>query len=446
MEAKRLPFVRDLVLVPLSVTLYAVMLHWIYRDVIQPRFSYTGYRYEEAVPEIVGLVWFATVAVTLSLPRKMTSPSSFALWTLFIVVVAPAMLMTPYLGYLDQYEGLWASVGVGVAFLVAVFGVKRRAPIEGLKLSVSPTSFWLFIWLFSIVVYGYMYFTVGLSLEFVSLLDVYDVREEYARSLGGAGVLGYLLTAQANVVNPIVLARGVMTRRWSLVALAILGQALLYSATGFKTILFSVPAILIVAFLHRRRSAPSGLVLFWGAAGGVVVAALVDLAQNGFLWSSLFARRFLITPAWLTNIYVDFYGERPKEMLAHSVLAPWVQPVYEYAPPRTISLYINGDIDTSMNANFLADGFAHFGYFGMIGAAVVLALYLRFMDRAALGLPAAVAAMVMVMPAIALSNTSILTAMLSHGLVVALFFLAVAPRDGWSKRVAVVRDRRRVRV
>jgi hypothetical protein len=64
----------------------------------------------------------------------------------------------------------------------------------------------------------------------------------------------------------------------------------------------------------------------------------------------------------------------------------------------------------------------------------VLLVYLKILDRVSVGLPVGVAAMVMTMPAVALSNTSILTAMLSHGLVVAVILLALTPRDGWEKQ------------
>lgn len=67
----------------------------------------------------------------------------------------------------------------------------------------------------------------------------------------------------------------------------------------------------------------------------------------------------------------------------------------------------------------------------MAAAAVNLGIYLRFLDRAAHGLPVAVSGLILI---ITLSNTSVLTAMLTHGLVAAVVILAVAPRNGWGRK------------
>ena len=88
------------------------------------------------------------------------------------------------------------------------------------------------------------------------------------------------------------------------------------------------------------------------------------------------------------------------------------------------------------NANLVADGFSNFGWAGVAGAVAVLAVYLRFLDRCSAGLPVPVTAVLVVMPSIVLSQTALLTSMLTHGVFAAAVLLAVAPRTGWSPRRA----------
>lgn len=411
--------------------LYGFLLKWAYVSVILEPFSYQGFRYAEPTPGVELLTWFFAFGVAILLPQRLTRPSGIVLWILYVVTVAPTIFMSPYLDILDEWSAVGVALIISLIFAGTTLAVRRRAATQGFGLRVSPTSFWLVLGLFSAFVYVYIAATAGLSFRFLSLLDVYDVRDEYDQVLEGAGLLGYLVSTQANVINPLIIARGIYSKRWSLVAVGAVGQLLIYSGTGFKTVLFSLVVICLAAIMFRVNLRPRASTLLWGASAGLVAAAVVDRLQGSILWSSLFGRRFLFTPARLTDLYVEFFSANPKEMLSHSVLAPWFDSPYEFPPARTIALWSTGSPNASLNANLFADGFAQFGWFGAVGVAVVLVIYLRLLDRAAHGLPAAVTTLVVIMPAITLSNTSILTAMFSHGLVVALLALAIAPRGGW---------------
>ena len=422
---------RALVLIPGAVIVYAIALHWVFVDLIQPTFAYSGYRYVPSSEIVVATTVVTAVVVAWFMPRRIRRPSAIILWILYVVTVAPTILMSSYIGILDPGPAMITSAGIGAAFIVVCLGVRRQKPTRPLFNRLSLTSFWLVIGAFTLFVYVYLALTAGLSLRFIAILDVYDVREDYSETLGGAALLGYLVSTQANVINPLIFARGIYSRKVFPIAVAVLGQLVLYSGTGFKTIVFSIPSLLLVAWLFRANLRPRGVLFLGGAAGVILVAATLDELTDGIIWSSLFARRFLITPAMLSAYYVDFYGTNGFEYLSHSILSPFNDPTHPYGPARMIGLYIRGEVGMAANANLFADGFAQFGWFGVAGIAILLIIYLRVLDRAAYGLPTAVAALVVVMPSIALSNTSMLTSMLSHGLFAVLVVLAIAPRDGW---------------
>lgn len=428
--------VRGLIIIPAAVLAYAIALHWVYSSSIQPSFSYTGLRYTAPDSAAFLASWVVASLTALALPKRLTRASALVYWVLYVATVAPTILMGTYLGVLGTWEAVTVGAGMGGAFAISCLLVRRQKINRLLIPPVSPGLMWLILVAFSVFVYGYVAATAGISLRFVSLVDVYDVRDDYNEARAGGSLLGYVVTTQANVVNPLIIARGIYARRWGIVGVGIVGQLLLYSATGFKTILFSVAAIFIVAVVFRLNRSPKGLAFLWGASGLIVTAALVDRLQGGILWSSLLARRFLITPAWLSSHYVDFYSSQPLEMLSHSVLRGlFPTPPHDYAPAQTIGIVLSGSPDMSANANFLADAFAHFGWFGVIGFGVLLAMLMCLLDRAAFGMPAAVASLVVLMPAVTLSNTSLLTSLLSHGVLAMIVFLGLAPRDGWGRRV-----------
>ncbi|TWX34028.1 hypothetical protein ES689_15280 [Frigoribacterium sp. ACAM 257] len=446
----------QVVTITLGTVLYALSLHWVYAHLITVPFAYAGFTYRAAAPQLTIATLIFVCAVAVSLPARPQRVSHVVLWVLFVVGVAPAMLMVAYTGYLGEREAAVASATIGLAFGTATVGTRvldARAATTGHVVASSSsaagptaqphrrfapgTAFWAICGLHSALTYGVMAATTGLSLRFVALADVYDVRAVYKEEVqGGSGLLGYLLSGQANVVNTAIMARGITSRNVPLIAAGVIGQLVLYSGTGFKTILFSFPAVLVIAFATQvsgGRARAAGLAYVVAPVALMVVAAVADELQGGIVWTSLFARRFLITPGVLTSAYVNFFGEHPPAVWGRSFLRWWVDSPYDRSIALEVGQYLQPGGALAANANLFADGFANLGHVGVIGTGVALLAFLRFVDRTARDLPLAVAAMVMVMPSITLSNTSLPTAMLSHGLALGTLVLAVAPRSGWSR-------------
>ncbi|MDH5134085.1 hypothetical protein [Microbacterium sp. RD11] len=419
---------REFVIIPVAVILFAIALHWVYADLISPQFDYLGYRYREPAIEAVIISVCLAIVTAVALPRLIERASSVVLWVLYVVTVAPTILMATYTPYRDDAEGLILGLVVALVFVGVCLGV--RGTIRPVNFAVSPTSIWIVLIVISLVTYVLLGITQGLSFSFVALVDVYDLREEYAANLEGIGILSYLVFIQANVVNPLMVARGLFLRNHLWTAWGIIGQLILYSTTGFKGMLFAIPAWLIIAFILRRRKHPAdGLALVWGASALIIVSAFVDSLANSPLLTSLLSRRFLATPGVFTQVYVEFFSNNPQVHLGHSILRPFVDYPYQLTPPYVIGEWMAGLPTMAANANMFADGFANFGWAGLIGAGVVLLVYLRILDKVSVGLPIGFVGVIMTMPTVALSNTSILTAMLSHGLVAAVVLLAIVPRD-----------------
>ncbi len=405
---------------------YSELLHLSYRGHVSPAFDYLGYTYQPPQVDYYLYALVAMVLVASQLPKRIETVSAFVLWLLFLAAIVPSILMPHYTGYLSEKDALATSLGVAFVFCMVVVLVRRREPAVPLGAELPTNVFWLALIGVSLVSYLVVFSSIGVSLNAVSLSDVYDVREEYAAALGGSTLVAYLVNAQANVLNPAIIALGCLTRRWWAVGLALAGQLVLYSSTGFKTTLMVLPAILVVLLLYRYVSRPFGVILVAGIVAVICASWLLDVVRDDNVVTSLFVRRFLHTPGLLSAIYFAFFSEYDKVQLSHSILSGWIEYPYDLKLPFQISEWATGDPGRSMNANFVADGFAQFGWIGVAGAGLVLVVYLRLLDRAACGVPLPVSSAIMVLPSIALCNSSILTAMLSHGLVMAFIVLAMA--------------------
>jgi hypothetical protein len=434
-----------------AVLALGLTMDWISEHLVAPLFGYLGYTYVAPSWQMLLGVVLITTAVALTLPRTLNRPSHVVLWTIFVVCVSPTMLMSVSTGYVATNTAIALTGAVGTAFGLVSLATPRRpdADTTGADRALEPdadvirigtkaisrgTLTWTVCWAYSLLTYGVMAATVGLHVRFLALDDIYDVRADYSADVGTGGTLGYLLTGQAYVINPLILARGVFRRRPSLIVIALIGQFLLYSSTGFKAVLFSFVAVLGMALLFRGTK-PRGSSAFLVAPIAVmVVSAAADELQGGLTWTSVFTRRFMLTPGLLSSVYVAYFSDNPVARYGYSFLRTWIDYPYELPPPKRIADFLVPGSVGYANANLFADGFANFGWFGIFIAAAVLLIWLRVLDRASRGLPMRVAAMAVVMPSIMLSNTSVFTAMLSHGLLMGTVVLAIAPRTGWERR------------
>lgn len=423
---------RTTLVIPATVAIYGLLLYWSYTAFIVPNYQYMGYTFSNPDLSVLLLNWFFASVAAAVIPKRFSKVSALVLWLIYARVIAPILLMSPYLGYLDGNKQLYLATVLTLTFGIVCLGVRSRP--RGFGMSVSHTSLTTILLCISSMTYLIIFATLGFQLQFVDLLSVYDVRDEWKTGTEGIGIIHYLRSWQASVINPLIFALGIFQRRYWITALAILGQYLLYTSTGFKGTLFLILAWFLVASLLRvRKFKIDGVILVWGMMGLVLITNFLDAATNSLFWSSLFTRRFLVTPTMLTNAYVDYFDENPKAYLGHSIFSSFVDYPYEQSIPRVIGSYL-GFPEMAANTNLFADGFANFGWLGIPIVGLLFLFVLRLTDRASFGLPILISGIVLTGPAMNLSNSSILTTLLTHGLILAIILLAITPRPATEKQ------------
>jgi len=96
------------------------------------------------------------------------------------------------------------------------------------------------------------------------------------------------------------------------------------------------------------------------------------------------------------------------------------------------------------NANLWADAYANFGYVGIIVFSLLLAVVLWLYDSVAFGRDKRLAALAIGLPAFALANTGLLTALLTNGIgLVMLLVYLMPPTMHKRSRCQSFRKRRR---
>lgn len=423
---------------PISIVVgtvaYAALLHYIYVANIAPLFGYLGFRYRSPHEGAYAASIACVVFLAILLPRRLTRPSHLILWVLFVAAAGPSILIPQYADVLTVGEAFRLALAVTGCFLVVIFGARFKPVKIHRTIRLPPGMFWTGIIVMTILVYAYMLYTTGLSFRFVSLDAVRDIRFEFRDQIEQTGrALAYLVRLQGNIINPIIMVRGIYTRRWALIGAGLAGQLLIFSVTGFKTILLSTPAILAVAFLFRRRLRPAGGSILWGTFVACLLALALDRFLGTITYVSVFVRRFLVAPGLLTAAYVLVFTKLPKVHLGHSFLKGFVTYPYAVSPAFLVGNLFLHKPQTAANANFFADGFMNFGFAGMLVESVVLVVVLWLVDGVSQGMPTGVTALIFLLPTIALANSSVFTSIISHGFLAGILLVAVMPRTGWMK-------------
>lgn len=422
------------ILVVSGAIVYTIILNWCYIYHVYPQFSYMGYHYNAPELSIAFFVftWLLAILPSFWLPANLERPSQVAHYILYILVYIPALFVP---GYIYGFYGNSILLFNFVLFIAfTLMGMHYKTPLLRIKrITGIGNVFWMICFAVSLATYAFIISKFGLSFNLVALADVYDVRTSYKEALGGtSGLLVYLITWQANVLNPLFIAKGFTAKKPASLLFGIFGQLLIFSITGFKSVLFSSVLILglFIILAIKKGKEHFGALLTSGVAALMIgLAQISRFSQIVFFIFSIFVRRLIMNNGLLTGFYLEFFTENPKALLGHSILENAVEYPYALGPPNLIGGIFYGNVATSANANMWADAYANFGFLGMILFSIALAAFFWVYDSIAQKTDLRIATLLLAVPAMSLCNAALLTTLLTHGLLLAMLVIFILPEE-----------------
>lgn len=410
---------------------YAVTLGLAHYLVVGPKFYYLGF---ENIPPRFGVAVLLAVPYFLCarrLPASWDRPSALVYWALFLLVVAPVLVLPVFISNPDS--SVWTMV-VGVTGCFLLLGViySMRPPTMPRLLPLSPRAYWIGFAVLWAGMFALVISTYSLHFGFDSLSSFYDIRAQFKKASADVPkFVRYAIPWLGSVIAPIALAKGLIQKRYLWAIAAVVTELVLVSITGYKSLLFSAVAVIGVLIIARyfdpRRI---GAWLAGLAASGVLIATVIDVVTDGTLLTSLFVRRLILVAAINTRYFFEFFSDFPKLHLGHSVLGAWVDYPYELSPANLMGLVYYGNPYTSANANVWADAFINFGVVGMVVFTLVLAVALLVLDSCTrAGAPKLLVLAPLAMTSISLANSALLTVFMTHGLMLTLILVYFMPVD-----------------
>jgi len=410
--------------------LYVVALHVVYTRIVSVQWAYMGYVYNDPPMLDVLMAWLASTLTGLWMPVDINRPSKVVYWLFYLFVIIPVILTTVYINGTFLTPFLRISLPVLLSFLS--IGLFYKIPLFKVrKLRISNQTFWTCFVLALLVSYAYVLAIFGPHLEFVSVFsseEVYSIRLA-ARSVTAGELIGYVMGWCANLLNPFLIAFGLNSKKYFPLVVGVCGQILLYSAEALKGTLLSVLVFFGLFLLLSKHRKQVGLKLFVVIICLVMVSCLIDYLLNSNVFVSLMARRQIFTHGLLTTYYFDFFSTNPKAHMGYNkLMGNFVDYSYTEAPSFVIGHYYFGSSTMNANENFWAYAYADFGYFGLFVYGIIVGVLFWLCDSLASHIPIQFSAIVVFSPFFSLVSTSLFTSLLTHGILLLLFFLWVVPQ------------------
>lgn len=403
--------------------------HFAYVQFLHRVFGYADFRYEPT--SIIYMIWTYFLAVIpIIAARKSNSPSAIGSALLYIMSYVPIQLTLTF---------LWSEKTLELALVQSVMALSMitlfRAPTSSKPHSVNggsyhsvfikagglTTSIYLLTGLALLLVIS-QYYSV---MRFTSFVDVYDLRSE-AADINTSSITQYMVMWISYVLGPFFIARAIFFSRKADWIIGIFSLLVVYLSFGAKIALFTPLFMLTLKYLNNGKDDFTKRLI--ATVGVFVFIISIVIPNEGILRyiNSIFLLRIFGSNGWSGAVYYEYFSTNELTFFTH--IGP-INAIFDAYPYENNSLgqqiaqhYFSND--ANFNAGFWAsDGFAAFGILGVPIITIVVAVFMRLLDKVALCYPSQFISLWLLPFWMGLMNAPFTTALLSGGGLLIFAFL-----------------------
>lgn len=290
-----------------------------------------------------------------------------------------------------------------------------------------------------IVVFGMIVASISVQAWFGGLryfnLDierVYEFRRVAAYEL--PAIFGYVYSNVSSVLVPVSLLLSIRFRNVPLIIFTVVCSIILFGMTHHKSVLFGPFVLLLLNGFYSKSPKPF---IIGVAFISIPIIGLVEIYINMSATSglepayltSLIIRRVLLVPALLDSFFVEYFSVNAQYYWSSSRIGDWLSSNPHGLPAQfIIGQEYFGDDDTSANSGIIGSGFANAGLIGVAIYSILSGLFLAVLNSYGrrLGHAFVTAASLATMYNI-ITTSDLVTAMLTHGVLLLLVLLALFP-------------------
>jgi hypothetical protein len=406
--------------------LYAAALSWLLIYEVAPYWGYMGYAGDFSPGGLV-LALFASAILGLSIPVGFNARSMIVASLNYIFFI-PTIVYMAFSDASAMYYFCMFTAYVGIYFLSRL----NIAPLV-----IVPVNRRNILWL------SFLLITLAIAVQAalgglrhfnLNIERVYEFRSVAADEV--PSVFGYIYSSIASVLIPITAALALMMRRYVLAMLAVALAVILFGMTHHKSVLFGPFAVVLLYIFFSKARSPYLL-----AAAFLMIPALA-IAETLFIrgtqgadgipyFTSLIVRRVLFTPAMLDTFFVEFFSENTPYYWSASRFGSWAsENPYGVSAPFLIGIEYFSDPGTSANTGVIGSGFSNAGYLGVLFYSIAIGILIAVVNAYGKRIGhAVVAAGSFITVYYVVTTTDLLTAILTHGLLLLLVVLGLFSRQ-----------------
>ena len=418
----------DRFFIVILVVSFKLLIDLVYIYIISPYYSYLGMKYLPGTIMEVFISYFFVVILAFFIKNKTKKPFNFAFYYFYLFIYIPVSS----LAYLNSSLNYNSFLILTVVFLfigiinLFTFSVKLNFN----KLEMNTNRLFVLIFLISIINLILIGLKFGFKVNFISLMDVYEVRAIFKEQL--SSFYGYIINWQGNIFNIFILIYGIKKKNIIFILFAIVAQYFLFSISGFRSLFFSIIFVLWIIFgvkFYLRK-------MFVYITGTLIVSIITMVAvyflwfDKGLILLSIFVRRLLFLPGLLYYNYLDFFSTHPFNLFAENLPFRWfIKSNYTLPLPQVIGVNYWGNPETDANANMFADGFANGGILGIVVIFLLLLFVLKLTDDFSYNKDKLFVYGLLAMPFFSLTNSSLLSTLLTHGLLISILIIMFLKKE-----------------
>lgn len=404
----------------------------IYSYSVYPMYEYMGFTYVR--PLSFNYVVFSSFYILLGFlfsPKEIKKPTDLLFCITFFLIYCPSISLMYIVTNLSWYN-IFINANTLLLALVIIFFVSKIKPNAKIRLSLKARQFniaFIFMLLASLLaIFSYYRFSFSNLVSALDISQLYSIRDEF-RNITAPTVVKYLFFAASKAMVPLLFLYGLKTKNTSIKLAAIFIQISIFAVSGHKSIFLGLILVWLgwTYYSYFQKVKTQSVLMF------LTVFLLLSFSLDYFLQSNflvnIFSRRMILVPGMLSGMYFEYFTNNDLTYLGYSIFSSFVDYQYTKTPPFIIGdFYFNSDF-MSANVNYLASGFAEFGSFGvLIFSSIAVTLY-KILDTVATNEDTSkFIVCALLLPTWVLVDSSLLTALMTHGLFLTFILLMLYPK------------------
>ncbi|MGI6204403.1 MAG: hypothetical protein ACOYJH_03895 [Anaerovoracaceae bacterium] len=356
------------------ILIYKTALEFVLAGYIVDEFSgFFTYSFD-LVKYIVGLA--AVLIIFFMMPRELTKPSAFFLEMHYLIGIVPMTVVYAFCDFSTEY---YLTVCVSFTLAALIFRADHR-PVSVNSRFLCKAMIAVFYLTIIIVCLDIVYENGMFTLDALAYSKVYMVRDSFHMNK----YVSYLFEWQRTIIIPFFIAAGLERKKYFRAVVFSGIQFVTYLYSGHKSVLFSIPLIILLFYLLKKIRDPKTLYFLY--MGGIALLTVMPKSLHYLAVAcSMFVRRVLLFPAELKFVYYDYFSSHPPLGFEGTIFFKLFgdEQAYPNGVGHAIASHYFGASGMNANTGFMAEGYYRFGFIGIVIVFLLFALMLYLLDSCA---------------------------------------------------------------